>query len=375
MPFMPDMIRQRGRRYLYIVSLGGTMEDLGGTLFLILWSLAIIISIGALVYWVNKRLLAHYADQPQRQFQRQMLMLGILLVAVLCIVVLLPIGDAMRGQLLGLLGLLLSATIALSSTSLVGNAMAGIMLRTLQNFRLGDHIEVGEHFGRISEMDLLHTEIQTEDRDLTTLPNLFLVTNPVRVMRSSGTIVSVEVSLGYDIPRHDVEKCLLAGAERAGLEKPFVQVRSLGDFSITYRIAGLQKDLKQLMGVRRRLRACTLDALHDGGVEIVSPTFMNTRAYENTAQFIPDSVEVEQTDQVDVDAIIFDKADQAELLDNMRESKAAAQSRLEQVNETVAKLDEGDAKEAAVREAQILENKILRIDRLLERTESRIEQN
>lgn len=351
------------------------MEDLGGTLFLILWSVAIIVTIGAIVYWVNKRLLAHYADQPQRQFHRQMLMLGIILLAVLCVVVLLPIGDAMRGQLLGLLGLLLSAAIALSSTSLVGNAMAGIMLRTLQNFRLGDYIEAGEHCGRISEMDLLHTEIQTEDRDLTTLPNLFLVTNPVRVMRSSGTIVSVEVSLGYDIPRHDVEKCLLAGAEKAGLERPFVQVRSLGDFSITYRIAGLQKDLKQLMSVRRRLRACTLDALHDGGVEIVSPTFMNTRAYENTAQFIPDSIQTGTTDQVNVDAIIFDKADQAELLDNMRDSKAAAQARLDQVNQTMADLDDGEAKEAAAREVKLLENKILRIERLLERTETRIEQS
>lgn len=352
------------------------MEDLGGTLFLILWSVAIIVTIGAIVYWVNKRLLAHYADQPQRQFQRQMLMLGIVLLAVLCIVVLLPIGDAMRGQLLGLLGLLLSATIALSSTSLVGNAMAGIMLRTLQNFRLGDHIEVGEHCGRISEMDLLHTEIQTEDRDLTTLPNLFLVTNPVRVMRSSGTIVSVEVSLGYDINRQDIEELLLNAAAEAGLEQPFVQVRSLGDFSVTYRIAGLQKDLKQLMSARRRLRACTLDALHDGGVEIVSPTFMNTRAFDNSAQFIPEAKAGELSgDQVNVDAIIFDKADQAELLENMRESKAAAQARLAQVNETLAKLEDGDAKDAAAREAKTLENKILRIERLLERTESRIEQN
>ena len=71
--------------------------------------------------------------------------------------------------MLQLYGIVLSATIALSSTTLVGNAMAGIMLRTLRNFSPGDYVHVGDYFGRISEMDLLHTEIQTEERDLTTL--------------------------------------------------------------------------------------------------------------------------------------------------------------------------------------------------------------
>ena len=60
---------------------------------------------------------------------------------------------------------------------------------------------------------MLRTEIQTERRNLTTFPNLYLVTNPVRVMRSSGTVISVEVSLGYDVSRHLVEKLLLEAAE------------------------------------------------------------------------------------------------------------------------------------------------------------------
>ena len=52
-----------------------------------------------------------------------------------------------------------------------------------------------DHFGRVSERGLFHTEIQTQDRDLTMLPNLYLVTHPVTAIRSSGTIVSSIVTV------------------------------------------------------------------------------------------------------------------------------------------------------------------------------------
>ncbi|MBW2189945.1 MAG: mechanosensitive ion channel, partial [Deltaproteobacteria bacterium] len=90
---------------------------------------------------------------------------GVLLVMV---ILQLPIGEAERGQLLSLLGLLVTAAIALSSTTLIGNAMAGLMLRSIRNFRPGDFIVVDGHRGRVSELGLLRTEIQTERRNLTT---------------------------------------------------------------------------------------------------------------------------------------------------------------------------------------------------------------
>ena len=115
-----------------------------------------------------------------------------------CMIILLavPIGDDTRTQLIGLLGLLLSVVIALASTTFVANAMAGFMLRAVRSFHTGDFIQVGEQFGRVTERGLFHIEIQTEDRDLTTLPNLYLVSNPVKVIRYSGTVVSATVSLG-----------------------------------------------------------------------------------------------------------------------------------------------------------------------------------
>ncbi len=43
--------------------------------------------------------------------------------------------------------------------------MAGILLRAVKSARPGDFITVAELTGRITEMDLLHTEVQSEFRD------------------------------------------------------------------------------------------------------------------------------------------------------------------------------------------------------------------
>ena len=145
---------------------------------------------------------------------------------MLAIIISLPLPDPSdRASLLQFVGILLSAAIALASTTLLGNAMAGLMLRAVRNFKAGDFIQVEGHFGRITERRLVHTEIQTEDRDLTTIPNLFLVTHPVKVIRASGTVISANVSLGYEVPRAHVQELMLQAAAKAGLSKGFVQVK------------------------------------------------------------------------------------------------------------------------------------------------------
>lgn len=255
---------------------------------------------------------------------RQLIMLALTALALAALVLALPVSDQMRGQLFGLLGVLLTAAVALSSTTFIGNAMAGLMLRAVQNFRAGDFLEVGGHVGRVSEQGFLHTEIQTEERNLTTLPNLYLVTNPVTVVRSSGTIVSATVSLGYDLPRQTIEPLLKQAAERAELAEPFVQVLDLGDFSVRYRIAGFLAEVKQLITARSRLRAMMLDSLHEAGVEIVSPTFMNQRQLASERRFIPpDAVQAtdaarEEPAETIPEALMFDKAEEAGSIEQAR---------------------------------------------------------
>lgn len=250
---------------------------------------------------------------------RRLIVLGLVaLLGLVATILALPVSPATRGQLIGFLGLVLTAAIAFSSTTFIGNVMAGFMLRSVGHFRPGDFVSIGEHFGRVSAQGLFTTEVQTQDRDLTTFPNLFLVTNPMTVIRSSGAIVSAKVSLGYDVPHSEVERLLTQAVAKAGLEEPFAQILELGDFSVTYRAAGFLSEVKQILTVRSRLRASMLDALHENGIEIVSPTFMNQRIVPEGRVFIPKKVAASPPAALAPEELAFDKAEQAEVLDKLR---------------------------------------------------------
>ncbi len=300
---------------------------------------------------VNRWLAKIEVSQQRGGFRRQIVLLLLTLVGGLVVVLFLPMEPETRSSLLTLIGLVISAAIALSATTFLGNAMAGVMIRAVRNFKTGDFIRVGEHFGRVTEKELFHTEIQTEDRDLTTLPNLYLVTNPVRVVRPSGTILSATVSLGYDVSRLKIESLLVKAGNEAGLKDPFVEVRELGDFSVTYRIAGLLAEVKALVSSRSRLRACVLDALHEGGIEIVSPTFMNQRQLAPGQAFIPrPPSSLGELPESRPDEMIFDKADEAESLQELRD---AWQQVNERVTELESALEAADDAERAQLEAEL----------------------
>jgi small-conductance mechanosensitive channel len=296
---------------------------------------AVVVIIAAFVaFRLSRHVLAGGAKATTRgDFRLQIAYLIISLLAVVVVVVVLPVGTELRGQLLSLFGIVLSAAIALASTTFVGNAMAGVMLKAVRNFRTGDFVQVGEQFGRVTERGLLSTEIQTEDRNLVTLPNLHLVVNPVKVVRSSGTIVSADVSLGYDAPHERVAEVLLAAAETTQLKDPFVLVTNLGDFAVTYRVAGLLEEVKQLLTVRSRLREAMLDHLHTSGIEIVSPNFMNQRVLAPETRVIPQPVRATATaEEVTLEDIAFDKAESAESFEQLIAAR-------KEMQEAIAALD------------------------------------
>ncbi len=251
----------------------------------------------------------------------------IALIGIVAIVLAIPMSSDTKGQITSLIGIVLSAVFALSSATFIGNGLAGIMMRAINNFKPGDFISVGDHFGRISERGLFHTEIQTENRDLTTLPNLFLATNPVKVTRASGSFVSSEVSLGYDVSRITVESKLLEAAKSAGLTDPFVHITGLGDFSVVYKVHGLLSDVRTLLTAKSKLNAMVLDHLHNAGIEIMSPTFVGQRQV-NEIEFIPQKARHTELKQLEKDVkasrkaeeLIFDKAEEAESIERRKEN-------------------------------------------------------
>ena len=301
--------------------------------------------------WRNKKERKDKLDRPLIQSAR---LIGFIIAEVFILVLTMPfVPWEFRIATLQMMGALLSAILALSSVTLIGNVLAGIMLEGIKSFRPGDYIRVNDYFGRVTERRLFHTEINMEDGDLMTIPNLYLATNAVKVTKKvtekiideksslRGPFLSGVCSLGYDVNKDKVAKALLSAAEKAGLEEAFVRVMELGDFSVTYKVYGMfTKEGHLMMKAQSTLNAMMLEALHEAGIEIVSPAFMNQRQVANTP-IIPDrskkKEKVKQTDEVE--NILFDKSIKGDLIEELKEKTVEIDQNIENLEE-VAKTAE-----------------------------------
>jgi small-conductance mechanosensitive channel len=317
--------------------------------------------------FLNRRLVRKSKELAgEGTFRRQMVLTFLSLFFIVAIMVTAPLEDGTRGNLISLFGIALTGVIALSSTTLASNAMAGLMLRAVRNFKRGDYIRCGEFLGRVTERGLFHTEIQNERSDLITMPNLHLATNAVTVIRPSGTFVSAKLSLGYDVPNGEIKKLLIEAAESAGLIEPFVRIRTLGDFSVTYEVSGRLADTKKFLGSKSVLHREVLDTLHRAGVEIVSPNFMNQRQITGEGAVIPEvaaEIPVAPTRDRDPDSLVFDKADQVEKVEDLRLRLTALDKEIADLTDQV-KATEGEEAEK-IQETVFLRRRIR--ERLVDR--------
>lgn len=281
-----------------------------------------VIGVGAVLWALHWFLIGRLRDLGnERKFPRQIVLLGLALAGLLATVLVLPVRESSRNQLIGLIGLLVSGIFAFSSASIIANLMAGILLRMTKPFRTGDFIRVGDHFGRVSERGLFDTEIQAETRELVSLPNSYLINNPVMTIRTSGTILSVSLSLGYDVHHARAEALLIRAAERSELEEPFVHIQELGDHAVTYRVSGLLTEVKRMLSARSQLCRNILDTLHGHGIEIMSPAVMAQRRIREERKIIPEAGPmVSSPAGVNAEDIAFDKAEQAERTEKEKRS-------------------------------------------------------
>jgi len=285
------------------------------------------------LYMVARRLLKRQANgHTDKGLIKSIFLFCIVLVGIISVVLALPMSPEQKGHITSLIGIVLSAVLGLSSTTFIGNALAGIALKLRRSFKPGDYIKVNDIYGRVTEQGLFHTEIQTIDRDLTTLPNMTLASNAVKVTRSSGSFISAEVSLGYDINRLKIEEALIKAAIDCGLTEPFVHIISLGDFSIVYRVHGLLDNVKSILTTKSRLIGHVIDSLHEAKIEIVSPNFMNQKQVGDTV-FIPHvyktKILTDNLEQAPEDKI-FDKADEAENLEKRKAMLAELEKKIKE---------------------------------------------
>jgi small-conductance mechanosensitive channel len=102
-----------------------------------------------------------------------------------------------------------------------------------------------------------------------------------RARRGPGLILHTSVTIGYDVPREEVERLLIGAAsatEHIEPEpEPFVLVTSLDDFYISYEINAFTKRAQRLTVTYSEIHRRIVDAFNEAGVEIMSPHYSAIR--------------------------------------------------------------------------------------------------
>jgi small-conductance mechanosensitive channel len=242
--------------------------------------------------------------------------------AILVVILVMPLDPAVRGQLLGLLAIVIGASVVLSSGTIVGNALAGLMLRySGHRVGLGQHVVVEGHSGRVVDLGVLYTQIENENREPIWLPNKWLLGQPLKLIQDSGSVVHAHVSLGYNVDRAAARKVLLEAARGAELAQPLVHITKLGDFTVTYRVAGSLSDGGRLPQTRSRLREEILDRLREANIEVASPALTTPLPIPEDKTLRPERMEIQELAATVSDRdIVFDEAEAVLELDKRRQA-------------------------------------------------------
>ncbi len=325
--------------------------------------LALSIFLLALNTWIFKTKLSI----KNQDFLKGTISFLIATIGLISFILVLPIEKELKAQIISFLGIIFSAGIALSSTNLLGNLISGIMNNSMERFKNGDLIKINDFYGRVVKKSLFHVEVQLEDSNFVTIPNLYMANHPVKLTKKNNTIISTSVSLGYDVSRKTIEKTLIQAAKEAGLKDPYVYIISLGDYSIVYKIHGFLKDSNKFFSTKSLLNAKAIDCLHEQNIEIVSPAFMNQRKVDGQ-DFIPSQKiqkEVKNTQKAPED-LVFDEAIKSEKLETKKEKIQSLSEEQKQL-----KKDLENAKDE--KEISKIENTISKKEKIKENIKTQIE--
>lgn len=158
-----------------------------------------------------------------------------------------------------------------------------------------------------------------------------------------------------------IEKFLEEAAVKVKLEEPFVYVERLLDHAVVYRVYGLLKESSKQLSMKSNLLKMVLDVLHEEGIEIVSPSYINRREYDNSDSFIPPVMKHETTadekKDIRVDNIAFDRAEEANHIEKQKENYNSLLEEKKNLENGVKNEDDKEIKKNIKMKTEKLENK------------------
>jgi small-conductance mechanosensitive channel len=195
------------------------------------------------------------------------------------------------------ISVILGLMVSFGSTSTIGNLIAGVVLTYMRPFQIGERVKVGDTVGDVIERTFLYIKIRTIKNEQVIVPSL-LALNTSMVNYSSetrmrGLILHTSVTIGYDAPWRKVHELLQSAADRTEnvlkSPKPFVLQTSLSDFFVNYQLNAYTDQPTSMAQIYSDLHQNIQDSFNEGGVEIMSPHYMQLR--DGNSSTIPGEAE------------------------------------------------------------------------------------
>jgi len=239
-------------------------------------------------------------------------------------------------EAINILSLMIGAIVAFSSSSIIANAMGGIMILLMKPYKIGDIVRLSDYFGEVAEIKLIYTLIETDKRELITIPNSKIINDVLVNYSKDQHIVSSDVRIEYKVDRYTVEKHLLKAALAVDLMKPFVLIMKLDPHAIVYEVRGILKNVGEIITIRSDLNKAIIDEFDGAKIQIMSPERLRLKMADKKEKDIP-NVKIKQMSKkyIQKEALIQEKI---------------MFGRAEQIKEELAK--EERLKEAILREEQ-----------------------
>ena len=205
----------------------------------------VLLSTAVVIALVDRYLWDLYFEQRCQtvipKFLRELVALVIFLVALLLV---LSFGYHAERELRGLLATSGAAAIVLAfaTQNLLGGVIAGMSLQINKPYKVGDWLQVSDHYAEVMEINWRSTRFRTNDAIYLDIPNNEIVRQTIVNLHYPQQLHAMRIVVGvdYNTPPNKVKDALLQATLHAeGVQKdpePKVFLKDFGDFAISYEI-------------------------------------------------------------------------------------------------------------------------------------------
>jgi small-conductance mechanosensitive channel/CRP-like cAMP-binding protein len=205
----------------------------------------VLLSTAVVIALVDRYLWDLYFEQRRQtvipKFLRELVGLIIFLIALILV---LSVGYHAQSQLTVLLSGsgLAAIVLAFATQNLLGGVIAGMSLQINKPYRVGDWLQVGDHFAEVMEINWRSTRLRTNDAIYLDIPNNEIIRQTIVNLHYPQQLHAMRIVVGvdYNTPPNKVKDALLQATLHAeGVQKdpePKIFLKDFGDFAISYEI-------------------------------------------------------------------------------------------------------------------------------------------